>query len=291
MSNSVLIRAAPVLFVVLWATGFVVARLSAGHVEPLTFLAIRFPLAALVMLVIAVQQRAHWPDRRHAMHAGVAGGLIHAVYLGPIYWAVAHGMPGGVAALIVGLQPLITAVMAALILGETFSLRHWLGLAAGIMGVALVLAPKLSFVAASGITPLTTGLTLLGTLGIAAGTVYQKKFATGLHIASGGFWQYVGGSLIVGMGALVLEDFGFDGSFEAWFALGWAVVVLSTGAIMLLMVMIREREVARVSSFIFLVPVVAALMTYALFGETLTPVQIGGMVLCAAAVLMVNRPD
>ncbi len=289
MTESLLIRAAPLVFVVLWATGFVVARLSAGHVEPLTFLALRFPIAALVMLAIAIQQGAPWPDRTHAWHAGVAGALMHAAYLGPIYWAVTHGLPGGVAALIVGLQPLITAFLAARFLGDAISLRHWLGLAVGIVGVGLVLAPKFTLSAANGITPLTAGLALLGAVGISAGTVYQKKFATGLHIASGGFWQYVGGSLIVITGAVLLEDFGFDGSFEAWFSLGWAVCVLSIAAIMLLMMLIREGAVARVSGLIYLVPAVTAVMTYGLFGETLNLVQLGGMVLCTAAVLMVNR--
>ena len=289
MSVSLFIRIAPLLFVVLWATGFVVARLSAGHVEPLTFLAIRFPIAAFVMLVIALHKRSPWLNRTQAAHAGVAGVLMHAVYLGPIYWAVTQGLPGGVAALIVGLQPLITAFLAARVLGDAIGVRHWLGLAVGIAGVGLVLVPKLSLVATTGITPLTVGLALLGTLGISAGTVYQKKYATGLHIASGGFWQYLGGSLVVGLGAFLLEDFGFDGSFEAWFSLGWAVVVLSIAAVMVLMMLIKQGAVAQVSSLIFLVPAVTALMTYVIFGETLSFVQIGGMALCTAAVLMVNR--
>ena len=280
---------APALFVVLWATGFVVARLSADHVEPLTFLSIRFPIAGALFVAIALYQRANWPNRSQAFHAAVAGALLHGGYLGPIYWAVAHGMPAGVSALIVSLQPLMTAFLAAAILDEKISTRHWLGLAVGILGVGLVVWPKLTLDAVSGITPLTTALCIFGALSVSLGTVYQKRFATGLHLASGGACQYVGASLIVLIGAALSENFGFDGSFEAWFALGWSVIVLSLAAITLLMLLIRHGDVSRVSGLIYLVPAVAALSTYVVFGETLVPIQILGMAVCAGAVFIVTR--
>lgn len=283
-----LIAAAPALFVVMWATGFVVSRLTAGHVDPLTFLALRFPIAAFLFLLFALANRAPWPDAKHAAHAATAGALLHAVYLGPIYWAVAHGLPAGVGALIVGLQPLLTAFAAALLLGEELDRRHWLGLAVGLAGVALVIWPKLSF-AAEGITPVTVAACLLGTVGISLGTIYQKKFATGLHIASGGVWQYLGASLVVGAGALLFEDRMFDHSLQAWAGLAWSVLVLSLGAITLLMMLIRHGAVGKVASLIYLVPAVASLMAYVMFGETLNAIQLMGMALCAAAVLIVNR--
>jgi len=286
---SLLIAAAPLLFVVMWATGFVVARLSAPHVDPLTFLAMRFPIAGLIMAAIAVGTKAPWPDGRLALNAMVAGALLHGGYLGPIYWAVANGMPAGVSALIVGLQPLITASLAAWMVREEISLRHWFGLAVGIAGVALVVAPKLTLAATGGITPVTTAVNVLGTIAISVGTLYQKRHATGLNLASGGAWQYVGASIAVATCALALEDLRFDGSFDAWFALGWSVIVLSLGAISLLMLLIRHGDVARVSSLMFLVPGVSALMAYGLFGETLNLVQIAGMAVCAAAVLVVTR--
>jgi drug/metabolite transporter (DMT)-like permease len=283
------IALAPATFVVLWATGFVVAKLSAGHVEPLTFLAIRFPLAGLLFAGFAVYQKAPWPDLRRALHASIAGVLLHGAYLGPIYWVVAHGMPAGVSALIVGLQPLMTSILAALIIGEAISRRHWLGLVIGIIGVGLVVWPKLAIGSIDGITPLTVGLNVLGAFSVSLGTVYQKKFATGLNVASAGFWQYVGASLIVLAGATTLEHFGFDGSFNAWFALGWSVIVMSLIAITLLMLLIRHGDVSKVSGLIFLVPAVAALMTYVLFNETLVPIQIFGMAVCAGAVFIVTR--
>ena len=280
---------APALFVVLWATGFVVARLSAGHVEPLTFLSIRFPIAGALFVIITLFQQATWPNSKQAFHAAVAGALLHGGYLGPIYWAVANGMPAGVSALIVGLQPLMTAFLAAAIVAEKISSRHWIGLAVGILGVGLVVWPKLTLGAVSGITPFTTFWCIFGAFSVSLGTVYQKRFATGLNLASGGVWQYVGASLVVLAGALATENFGFDGSSQAWLALSWSVIVLSLAAITLLMLLIRHGDVARVSGLIYLVPAVAALMTYLLFGETLAPLQILGMAVCAGAVFIVTR--
>lgn len=285
------VAAAPVVFVLMWATGFVVARLSAPHADPLTFLGIRFPIAGVLFALIALALAAPWPGARQAFHASVAGAFLHGGYLGPVYWAVAHGMPAGVSALIVGLQPLMTAIIASWMVQERISLRHWAGLGVGILGVALVVSPKLELGhgLADGITPLTTAVNLLGALSISFGSVYQKRFATALNLASGGAWQYVGASLAVLIPALLLEDLRFDGSFQAWFALGWSVIVLSLGAITLLMLMIRLGDVGRVSSLIFLVPGVSALMAYVLFGETLSLVQIAGMAVCATAVLIVTR--
>ena len=203
--------------------------------------------------------RAPWPGPRAAVHATIAGVLLHGGYLGPVYWAVAHGMPAGVSALIIGLQPLITAALASFMVGERIGLRHWLGLAVGIAGVALVVWPKLDF-AALGITPLTTAVNVMGAVSISLGTVYQKRFAAALHVASGGAWQYAGASALVLAAALMLEDFRFDGSPQAWFALAWSVIVLSLGAISLLMILIRAGEVSRVAGLIFLVPAVSAAM-------------------------------
>lgn len=284
-----LIAAAPVLFVLMWATGFVVARLSAPHADPLTFLSIRFPIAGLCFVAIALALHAPWPGRTQAFHATVAGAFLHGGYLGPVYWAVAHGMPAGVSALIVGLQPLMTAILAAWMVKERIALRHWLGLVVGILGVALVVSPKLQSGFAGGITPVTTAVNVLGALSISFGTVYQKRFATALNLASGGAWQYVGATLAVAIPAVLMEEMRFDGSFDAWFALGWSVVVLSLGAITLLMLLIRLGDVGRVASLIFLVPGVSAVMAYLLFGETLTPVQILGMAVCAGAVIIVTR--
>ena len=277
------------VFVILWATGFVLARLTVGHVEPISFLAYRFPAACLLLLMLSPFLKVTWLKPQEALHAMVVGVLIHAGYLAPIYWAVAHGLPAGVSALIVGLQPLITALLAALVLQEMVTKRHWLALLVGIFGVALVLSPKFSFASLGGVTPVTAGLALFGCLSVAAGTVYQKRFASNLPLVASVIWQYVGAGLVVVALAWWLEDFRFDQSPQAWFAIIWSVVVISLGAIFMLMRLIREGSVAKVSTLIFLVPAVASLMTFVLFDEKLGPIQILGMVLCAGAVLIVNR--
>lgn len=280
---------APGLFVVLWASGFVVARLTAGHVEPVSFLAFRFPLAALCMLALVVIFRQNPLTMRQRLHAATVGFFLHAAYLSGIYWAVAHGLPAGVSALIVGLQPIATAFMAAPVLGERVDGRHWLGLAAGIIGVALVLLPKFSLAAIDGVTPVTAGIAVIGMLCATAGTVYQKRFASHLPLLPSVMWQYVGASVAVAILAALTENFGFDGSIQAWAGLAWAVVILSVGAIVTLMYLIREGAVAEVSALIFLVPGVTAVIAYFMFGELLTLVQIVGMAVTAAAVMIVNR--
>jgi drug/metabolite transporter (DMT)-like permease len=279
----------PALFVLLWASGFVVARLTAGHVEPVSFLAYRFPLAALLMLglVLAFGQKAL--PAKDARHAATVGLFLHAGYLAPIYWAVTHGLPGGVSALIVGLQPLVTAFMAVPVLGERVDTKHWLGLMTGLVGVAMVLSPKFSFETIGGITPLTTALAIFGMLCATTGTIYQKRFAGHIPLLPSTMWQYVGASIAVVAFAALTENFGFDGSLQAWSGLLWATVVISLGAILILMRLIRDGEIAKVSTLIFLVPGVTALITWAMFNETLSLVQIMGMIITAAAVMIVNR--
>ena len=284
-----IISIAPLLFVVLWSTGFIVPRLSAPHAEPLTFLAVRFPIAALAFAAIAFYLKAPWPKGKDILHAIIVGALTHGIYLGAVYWAVAEGMPAGVSALIINLQPLLTALLAAVIIGESIRRQHWIGLAIGLIGVAMVVWPKLSLTSAQGITPITVAINAFGAFGVALGTVYQKRFATSFHLASGGFWQYIGATLVVLIGSLILENFHFDGTPQVWFALGWSVIVLSIISVSLLMYMISLGDVGRVSALIYLVPAMAAASAWALFGETLNPVQLIGMAVCAIAVLIVLR--
>ncbi|MGE0005157.1 MAG: DMT family transporter [Parvibaculaceae bacterium] len=283
------IAAASASFVVIWATGFIVARLSAPHVEPLTFLAVRFGIAGLVLAALAIVFKAHWPGRRATLDAMAAGAMLHGGYLGTCYWAVANGLPAGIAALIAGLQPILTAVLAGKLLGERVTPRHWLGLAVALAGVTLVLAPKLDLSTTRGITPVTVLAMTFGALSITLGSIYQKRHVAQANLLTATAWQYAGGFIIVFLGALLSEHFHFDGARDAWIALGWSVVVLSIGAILLLMALIRHGDVAKVSALIFLVPGVAALMAWLLFDETLTPVQIAGMLVCAMGVLVVTR--
>lgn len=287
-----LMRIAPVLFVLLWSTGFIGSKLGAADAEPFTFLALRFllVLALLVPVVLLGRRQARgWHERGHAM---VAGTLIHGAYLGGVFWAIRHGMPAGVAALIVSLQPIVTAVLAGPLLGERLSARHWLGLALGLVGAVLILAPKLERAVAaggsgSGIDTATVTATVLALAGITAGTLYQKKFAGRIDLVVGAVWQYVGALAVVGTGSLLLETRVVNWTPNFIFALGWLVVVLSIGAIFLLMLLIRQNAVASVSGLFYLVPAVTAVIAYFMFGETLDLVQTAGLVLATLAVLLI----
>jgi drug/metabolite transporter (DMT)-like permease len=278
----------PGLFVFLWATGFIGARLSAPDAEPFSFLAIRFAIVAGVLAAVALVAKARWPSRRAAGHALVVGALIHGAYLGGVFWSISNGLPAGVSALIVGLQPLLTALLAAPILGERISARHWLGLAIGILGVALVVWPRLTF-GDHGITPLTVAGSVLATLSIAAGSIYQKRHMTGLDLRSGNAVQFLGATVLVTIAAVLTERFEITWTGEVVFAMTWLVLVLSIGAITLLYLMIRHGEVSRIAGLFYLVPAVTAALAWVLFGETLSPVQILGMAVSAAAVMLVTR--
>jgi drug/metabolite transporter (DMT)-like permease len=278
----------PGLFVFLWATGFIGARLSADDAEPFSFLAIRFAIVAAILAVAALVFQAPWPSRRAAGHALVVGALIHGAYLGGVFWSIGHGLPAGVSALIVGLQPLLTALIAAPVLGERITARHWLGLGIGILGVALVVWPRLTF-GDHGITPATVAGSVFATRSIAAGSIYQKRHMTGLDLRSGNAVQFLGAAAVVGVAALVSEQFRITWTGEVVFAMAWLVLVLSIGAITLLYLMIRHGEVSRIAGLFYLVPAVTAAIAWVLFGETLSPVQILGMAVCAGAVMLVTR--
>ena len=276
-------RFIPAIFVVLWATGFIGARYAMPWAEPFAFLSMRFVIAALLLLSIATLLGARPASRDEALHAIVAGMLLHGVYLGGVFWSIHRGMPTGLSALIAGLQPLLTAVIAGRLLGEKILPRHWIGLCIGFAGVIVVLWPKLGELG-SGITAGTLTASLLSVLGITLGTIWQKRFVTGSDLVTGTLYQYLGGAVLMTLASFALETRTVTINGELIFAMAWLVLVLSIGAIFLLMVMIRDGEMSKVSSLFYLVPVVTAIMAWALFGEHLTPVQIAGMVLATLGV-------
>lgn len=286
--DTLLMRLMPIVFVILWATGYIGARMGTPWAEPFTFLAIRFLIAAGLMLLLALFLRAPWPGRTLAAHSFVAGMLLHGLYLGGVFWAIDRGMPAGVAALIVGLQPLLTALVAGPMLGERVDPKMWIGLVVGLVGVSLVLAPKLNVIG-EGITVTTLTSILIGTVAITLGTIYQKRFATGVDLSAGAVWQYLGAFSVVGFGAVVSEHFEVTWTGAFIFALAWLVLVLSLGAVSLLMILIRKGAVSSIASLFYLVPAITALIAWGLFGETLTLVQILGMVVTGAAVAVTAR--
>lgn len=277
---------AAALFVLLWSTGFIGAKLGLPDAEPLTFLAVRFALATALLLGLALITRAPWPGgAMQTLHLCVAGVLLHGLYLGGVFTGIALGVEAGVSALIVGIQPVLVAALAGGLLGEKITRRQWLGLVLALIGVTLVVWRKL----AAGIGTLEgVALCVLALGGITAATLYQKRFCADMDLRSGSVIQYAAAGVACGLGSLAFETQRIVWSAEFVFALGWLVLVLSLGAVSLLYWLIRRGEAARVSSLFFLVPPVTALIAWPLFGETFGPVALAGMVATALGVALVN---
>lgn len=274
----------PAIFVFLWSTGFVGARYAMPHAEPFTFLSMRYALALVILVPMAAfaLRGARGVTAPQLAHAAFAGSLIHGLYLGGVFFAVRHGLPAGVTALVAGLQPLLTALLAASLVGERVTARHWMGLAVGLLGVGLVVAPKLGNAGGFTIGQLMPALGAVA--GISLGTVWQKRFVGSLDLRVGTAVQYVGALLPTFMAAYAFETMQVDWAAEMVLALVWLTLALSIGAIFLLLYLIREGAVSRVASLMYLVPAVTALQTFVLFGEALTGVQLLGMALAAGGV-------
>ncbi|MEO8741063.1 MAG: DMT family transporter [Casimicrobiaceae bacterium] len=275
------------LFVLLWSTGFIGAKLGLPYAEPLTFLALRMALVVALLLVVALVTQAPWPVGRRAwIDVIIAGLLVQCGYLGGVFSAIYHGMHAGVAALIVGLQPLLTAVGAALFLGERSTRMQWVGLMLGFVGVALVVSNGLG---SEGVTKLSLALATLALLSITAGTIYQKRFGAAMDFRTGGIIQYTATGAVLFVLAMMTESMHVTWSAQFVFALAWLVLVLSIGAISLLFVLIKRGKATAVSSLFYLTPPVTAIMAYLLFGEVLTPIALAGMVIAVVGVALVNR--
>jgi drug/metabolite transporter (DMT)-like permease len=277
----------PGLFVLLWSTGFLGAKFGLPHAEPLTFLLVRFALVCAILTPLALLMGARWPDSPlQVLHIAVAGLLIHATYLGGVFVAIHRGLPAGTAALITGLQPLLTALVAAPYLGERISPKQWLGLLLGFGGVFMVVADK------AGVAEATFGNVLpafVAVLGITVGTLYQKRHGGDMDLRTGSVIQFAASGLVMALLAPLFETMEIRWTGEFLFALGWLTLVLSLGAISLLILMIRHGAASRVASFFYLVPATTAIFAYLMFGETLGPVSIIGMVVTALGVALVNR--
>ncbi|NIA71037.1 DMT family transporter [Pelagibius litoralis] len=274
------------LFVLLWSTGFIGAKLGLPHAEPLTFLALRFAIAAVLLCLLAVATRAPWPKGwRSFAHLAVAGLLLHGLYLGGVFAGIDAGVEAGVAALIVGIQPVLVAALAGALLGERVIPRQWLGLILALGGVTLVVWRKLG--AGLG-TAEGVGLCLLALLGITAATLYQKRFCAEMDLRSGSVVQYVAAAIGCGVFSLIFEEQVITWSGEFIFAMAWLVLVLSLGAVSLLYWLIKRGEAARVSSLFFLAPPVTALIAWPLFGETFGLLALTGMLMTVLGVALVN---
>lgn len=277
----------PALFVVLWSTGFIGGKLGLPYAGPMTFLTLRFWTVATLMVPTALLLRSAWPRTPRAFgHVAAVGLLIQFTYLGGCFFAMSRGVSAGVAALITGLQPVLTAALAGLLVGERLRPAQWAGLALGLVGVTLVCWEKLDF--ASGHA---AGLAAAGcaVVGITLGTLYQKRFCAGQDLVASTVIQNAAAGVAMSLCAFLFEDMGVAWNGRFLFALGWLVLVLSIGATILLLFLIRRGAAAQIASLFYLVPAVTALMAFFLFGETLHAFALVGMAVAIAGVALVNR--
>ena len=283
-----LLAIAPALFVVLWSTGFIAAKFGLPYAPPLTFLLYRFAMVAVLMAVVCVATGARWPAQRiDYLNVAIAAWLVHGVYLGGVFIAISRGMSAGTAAILVGLQPIVTVFLARLWLGERVVVRQWAGLALGLVGVWLVVRQKIRFDSdAISLIAIATALA-----GISVGTLWQKRHASHVDLRTGAVIQFAACTLVYLPLVLLLEspaDVRWTASFA--FAIGWSVLVLSVGAISLLYWLLRHGAASGVARLFYLVPPVTALMAWALFDERLDWLAIAGMVVIAVAVALSRPP-
>jgi drug/metabolite transporter (DMT)-like permease len=276
----------PFLFVLLWSTGFIAAKYGLPYAPPFGFLFYRFALVAALVAVFAVATGARWPRTLSEYRdvALVAVG-VHALYLGGVFLSLDSGMAAGTSAMLVGMQPILTVVLAYAWMGEGVNRKQWLGLALGLAGVWCVVRHKVDFGGdLSGLLPSAIAL-----VGISVGTLYQKRHCAHVDLRSGAVVQYAVCAAIYAPLALFLDARPVQWVPPFLFALGWSVIVLSVGAITLLYWLLRHGAAANVARLFYLVPPVTALQAWILFGETLDALALAGMVLIAVGVVLARR--
>ncbi len=271
----------------LYGTGFVGAKYGLPYAEPVTFLVWRFAIAACVVAGIGLFFKANWPKSwREAFHIGVAGMLTVGTFSLGVFVAIDMGLSPALSALIIALQPVLVAVVARRMLGESLKLFQWLGLVFGLIGIVFVVSQKLDFTSVH-MTGL--GMAVIGLLGLSFGNLYQKRFCADMNIFSGGAIQSFASCIMCLPFAFTFETMQVEWSVQFMGALGYMSIGVSVGALSLLYVMIRRGEVSRVASIFYFVPVSAALVSSFLFEEKIDlPVAIG-ISITALGVMLVNR--
>ena len=280
----------PWLFVWIWSTGFLTAKFGQPYAEPFTLLSIRFILSLLVLsLLIPLFKTSLIFDKFHIFHSALVGVLIHGIYLGGVFQAIALGMNAGVSSIVIGLQPLVMAMMAGMMLKEKVTGKQWLGLVAGLIGLYMVLSE--SFATGSdtifaGFSSWAVVLVICALLGISIGSVYQKRYSLGINLLSSIWWQYFFALIACAVIAFTFETREIDWQWGFIVSLSWQVLALSVGAILLLMIMINMGKSARVASLFYLVPPTVAVQAWILFGETMGLMALVGLLVIAFGVAM-----
>jgi drug/metabolite transporter (DMT)-like permease len=277
----------PFLFVFLWSTGFIAAKYALPYIEPFYLLFTRAVITIGVFVLLCILLRVGPLTIRQAGHQIVTGLLVHGTYLGGVFAAIKWGLPAGITAIVVGVQPVLTALLGWIILGVRLRTVQWLGLFLGLGGVTVVLLSTHQESIDLNWLPMAAAVAAL--LGISVGTVYQKHFGKGVNLIAGTLWQYMGMALLMAILAWTFETRTVVWSLQLIFALAWLVLALSVTAILLLMYMIREGETAKVASYFYLVPPVASVEAWILFDETLPFVSMVAIVVTVIGVYLVIK--
>lgn len=276
------------LFVLIWATGFIVAGIVSTRADPLTFLTARHACSIVVFTGLSLAVGAAWPRSwktwRDAMLAGM---LLHGFYIGGVFWAVSQGLGAGLTGLVTALHPLFTAVLALPLLHERLVGRQWIGIAVGVVGVGLILAPKMTSV--EGVPLHALVVALLATLALTLGTIWQKLSKPEMDLRVNAAMQFVGALILTAPVAFATEAGRFDHSPALYGALAWAVLGLSVGGISILLALLKRGAASKVAPLLYLSPPVAALIAVVAFGEALAAVQVAGMVLAVAGAFAARR--
>lgn len=283
--------AAPVVFVLLWSTGFVGARYGLPYAPPFTLLAVRMVIAAAALAVMATVVRSTWPRRTDAYRqSAVIGVLLHAGYLGGVFYAISVGLPVSVTALVVCLQPVVVAILAGPTLNERLITRQWLGIALGLVGALLVITPGLLNQGSPGAYPPAAVIAVLIALcSAAAATLLQKRHGAGIAMLPGTAVQYTAAAVVLGALALATEDTTIDWTPAFIGAMAWLIVALSIGAVLIMFWLLRVGTATGVSSLYYLVPPVTLFEAYLLFGERLSPLALAGFGLATIGVALVRQ--
>ena len=282
------LRAAPVVFVLIWSTGFVVARLGMPHAPPFTFLSWRYALSVALFALWVYFSSARLPrDPWQWLHLGVAGVLMHAGYLGGVWAAVKDGISAGLVALLVGLQPILTALwVAGVARSEVLVRRQWAGLVLGLIGVLVVVYPKLG---AGELSVSNLLLALLALVSITAGALYQKRWVAAGDVRASNLVQLAAAFVVTAPLAWAFENEPIVLHPEFIIAMAWSVLVLTLGGSSLLVMLIQRGGATRVASLFYLVPPLTAMLAWALFDELLTPLVFVGLALAAWGMAWVVR--
>ena len=285
-------RFAPALFVLLWSSGWIAPVYASRHSSAEAFLSVRFACAPACFLLVALVFRAPWPRQPRAIgHAVLSGALMHGVYLGGVWWAIFNGVPASISGVIAALQPLITAAVAPWMIGERLSPTQLLGLVLGFAGIVIALIPTFQ-----GVSPemfveraVPVAVNILAMNGVVLGTLYQKRFVTSGDMCSNAVWQYVGALAVVLPLSLLTGPARFDVSAELLLVLVWSVLILSMGAVMLLLYLIGRGQVSRAASLIYLMPPAVAIESFVFLGEPLHMPMIVGTVIVVIGVWLAGR--